>query len=340
MRRTPVFVSSVAVVTVLAAALAGCASSPDDVSACAPVIASGDTSSLVTATGEVGSEPKVSIPAPLSTTDSQRTVLENGSGLVAEKGYAVDFDAVIFDGASGSKLLATKFDGSQGVRFRADLKSAEEAPGPGSLAQALVCAQAGQRFSLTTTVLASGLDFSSVGLTDDDTVVLVIDVQNVFLDKADGVNQLPSDGMPVVVTAPDGTVGITIPSGVSKPSATRVETIKLGGGAALADGDQAVLAVAVWKWPAAGEDLSVLSSTWTVGKTPVTQVITKDPSGAAGISPGLYEGLLGAKVGSQLQIVVAPADNFEEGSLPSGTTKDDTLIYVIDVLGIRPADAK
>jgi len=335
-RRIPALVSTAALATVLAASLVGCSGPSTDVDSCTPLFTPGDASSLVEATGEVGSAPKVDFPAPLVSKTPERSVLEDGSGIVATTGMTVDFDASIFDATSGEQLLATKYDGSQGVRYRAGASTSADAE-PGSLADALVCAQADQRIAVTSTVLESGLDFSSVGLGDDDTVVFVVDVQAVYLAKADGVNQLPQDGMPNVVTAPDGTPGITLPAG-DPPSTTREATIKAGSGAALADGDNAVINLSIWVWPTDGSDIAQPYTSW--GKTPVTQPVAEDPTGQAGVPKGVYEALVGAKVGSQVLVVVAPDDSFSDGAWPSGTKAGDTLVYVIDVLGIQQLDKK
>jgi len=332
-RRFSALVSTAALATVLAATLVGCSTGPStDVDSCTPLFAPGDASELVTATGAVGSEPKVEFPAPLVSKSPERSVLEEGEGIVATTGMTVDFDASIFNATTGDKLLATKFDGSQGVRYRAGASSSAEGEEPGSLADALVCAQAGQRIAVTSTVLESGLDFSSVGLADDDTVVFVVDVQAVYLAKADGANQLPKDGMPTVVTAPDGTPGITVPDG-DPPADTRSSVIKAGSGEAIADGDKAVLNLSIWVWPTDGGDVTQPYTSW--GKTPITQPIANDPTGQQGVSKGVYDALLGAKVGSQVLVVVAPEDSYADGAWPSGTTAGDTLVYVIDVLGIQ-----
>jgi peptidylprolyl isomerase len=323
-RRTSALVSSVAVVAVLSAALVGCAASPDDASACTPALPAGSASELVTATGEVGAVPKVEIPAPLVSKGSQRSVLEAGDGLVAQQGMTVDFDAAIYDGEDGASLLTTKFDGTQGVRFRAGLKTSEQLEHVGALSQALVCAQPGQRIALTTSAGASGLDLSSVGITDEDhTIVMVVDVQEVFLGKADGVNQLPQDGMPVVVTAPAGTVGITVPSGIHVPSGDRTEVVKLGSGAKLAKDDLAVLQVANWTWPAGDDaEVSQKSTTWKVGGTPTTIALTDE--GDQALPAVLLDALIGLPVGSQVLTVVAPTGD-----------STDATIFVIDVVGIQ-----
>ncbi|HTN58042.1 MAG TPA: hypothetical protein VL043_07230 [Protaetiibacter sp.] len=313
MRRTSALVSSVATVAMLSAVLAGCAASPDDASACTPLIASGDTSELVSATGAVGSKPTVDVPAPLVVDDAQRSVLVAGSGLVAQKGMTVDYDAVLLDAQTGDVVQATSFDGTAHPT-RADER--------GAMYEAMVCAQPGSRIAVTASLGDSGL--AGPNATEKDLerpLVIVLDVHGVYLGQANGINQLPADGMPVVVTAPDGTVGITIPSGIDIPDAARTSTIKLGSGPKLAEGDAVVVQLASWTWPADGSGPDQQSSTWDTNP----QVITLTAEGEQALSQALLDDLVGLPVGSQL-LAVRP---------PSGDSSDATVV-VIDVLGIRP----
>ncbi|QEO10030.1 FKBP-type peptidyl-prolyl cis-trans isomerase [Protaetiibacter larvae] len=331
MRRIPALVSSVALVTVLASALVGC--SAPGASNCDPQVAPGDASALISASGEVGSaKPTIDVPAPIAVTTPQRTVLTEGTGEPTPQRGVVDFEASVIDGASGTVLLQTKYDPSQ-------LAVRGLAGDEGALYESLTCARVGDRISIVSPMGVSGVDTSSVGVSDPDaTIVFVIDIVGTFLGKANGVNQLPQDGMPNVVTAPNGTPGITVPAG-DAPSSTRIATIKAGSGPALGDGDYAVLHVSIWVWPKDGDQLRSTSSTWD--GVPQTVPVVNDPSGQTGVTPGVFDALVGAKVGSQLLAVVAPDDSYREGAWPSGTTAGDTLIYVIDVLGIqRTADAK
>ena len=133
--------------------------------------------------------------------------------------------------------------------------------------------------------------------------------------------RIGADGMPVVVTAPDGTVGITIPSGIAIPDTDRTSTIKLGSGPKLAEGDTAFIQLASWTWPADGSGAAQQSSTWDSNP----QVITLTAEGEQGLSQALLDDLVGLPVGSQLLSVRAP----------SGDSTDATVV-VIDVLGIRP----
>ncbi|PZQ91647.1 MAG: hypothetical protein DI534_01365 [Leifsonia xyli] len=327
MRRNSALVSSAAIVVALSATLAACSATPGDVSACAPGLASGSASSLVTATGKVGSEPKVEIPAPLVSKTAERSVLEKGAGLVAEQGMTVDTDLAVYDGATGTKLGTTAYDAASPLRMRAGIRTSEEQKSPGILAKALLCAQPGQRLAVTGDWKDVELNLSQFGLAEGQTIVVVVDVRNVFLGKADGVNQLPQDGMPVVVTAPDGTVGVTVPSGIKPPTADRTSTIKLGSGPKLALGDGAVLQVAVWSWPSDGE-LSQTSSTWKLGTMPTTLTLTDQ--GDQAIPAAFLDSLVGIPVGSQVLAVLPPA---------AGATTKDATIYVIDVLGITSSAA-
>ncbi|AYF99011.1 FKBP-type peptidyl-prolyl cis-trans isomerase [Protaetiibacter intestinalis] len=322
MRRIPALVSSVAVLTVLAASLAGC--SPSTAS-CTPTIAAGETSALVEATGEVGSKPAISIPAPLTAKTPERSVIVEGEGGFATEGSTVDFEVSLVDAANGEFLDSTGYDENAflGVAGR-----------DGAMYQALVCARPGDRLAVTSTLGDSGLDVTSSATEDDlaRSLVLVIDVRSIYLGKADGVNQLPQDGMPNVVTAPDGTPGVSVLT-TEPPTETRISTIKAGSGVALADGDSAVLNLTAWVWPSDGSDLRQISTTWN--KKPIVQLVANDPTAAQGVPPGVFDALVGARVGSQVLAVVAPDDSFADDSWPSGASAGDTLIYVIDVLGLR-----
>jgi peptidylprolyl isomerase len=49
----------------------------------------------------------------------------------------------------------------------------------------------------------------------------------------------------------------------------------------------------------------------------------------------MYAALVGAKVGSQVLVVIPPKEGFPSGSAPTGVDAKSTLIMVIDVLGIK-----
>ncbi len=290
----------------VAGALTACSGYSID-GGCEPAFESGGSSSIVTASGDVGSSPAVEFPTPLIADEVERSVLTAGSGDPAEPGAAVVYDYVYFIGETGEALS----DSTTAISTADDRKLA--------LGEALECAKAGSRIVLTGP--AEQIDAQYAGNTE--TLVAVIDVTSVFLAKANGVNQLPEDGMPTVVTAVDGQPGITL-TYQAAPTEERTALIKAGGGAVAEDGDQVVLHVRLWSWPDGVGSAPVLQSgdTWAAG-TPSVVDLSKDVV----TNEALYQAIEGTKVGSQVLVV-----------LPAESDGGDASVFVIDVLGILPQD--
>jgi len=171
-----------------------------------------------------------------------------------------------------------------------------------------------------------------LGFGDSDTLVIVVHVKDHFLGKANGINQLPRDGMPNVITAVNGQPGIVIQE-LEKPKDLMFSTIKAGSGPVVKKGATVHIKYTGWTWPAAGDKpLTWDQSTWDTDRAADIPVKSTDDGGS--LPPGLYKALIGAKVGSQVLVVIPPKDGFASGSAPSGVAPDSTVIMVIDVLGI------
>lgn len=308
MRRSPLArpLTAVIAAVLVSGALAGCSGfSPDG--GCEPAFEPGDASNLVTATGDVGDAPAVEFPTPLIADETQRTVLTRGSGDPAVAGATVLYNFVYYVGANGEAL--SESTPTLGVATDAKL----------ALSEALECATIGSRIVVAGP--AEEIDAQYAGVTE--TLVAVIDVRDVFLGKANGVNQLPQDGMPQVVTAVDGEPGITL-TYQAAPEQPRSAVIKAGGGAKLEDGDTVIAHVRTWNWPAGVGSAATLGSgdTWSEG-TPTTIDLSEDGIG----DETVYSALHGAKVGSQL-LVVLPAESADGGA----------TVIVFDILGILAAE--
>ncbi|MEO6115009.1 MAG: hypothetical protein ABIP33_01385, partial [Pseudolysinimonas sp.] len=212
MRKTPALLSAVAVAAVLAASLVGCSSS--GASGCAPTYASGSASKAVTATASTAS-----FPTPLVAKAAQVSVSKAGKGSPIQTGDQVDYTFTIYSGKTGEKI---------GAATAPQRTGAGTAPKSTAIDKALVCAAEGERFSLVATVKqAFGKGAGGTQFSDGMTLVVVVDVKDRFLGKANGINQLPQDGMPNVITAVNGQPGIVIQE-LDKPKTLRVATIKAG----------------------------------------------------------------------------------------------------------------
>lgn len=316
-----------AIITVgLVASLSACATGAPSGS-CDPVAKSGDASSLVSATGKPGTLPTVTFPTPLISKGTQVTAIDEGDGATLYPGVIADFHLTIVN-AKTAKVIPIDGIEADSILRRTSGDSTDKF---GTL---LECAAVGDRLAVT--ISAEDIGFSGGDIKPKDTVVLIVDVVRSFLGRADGVPQLAENGMPAIALAPSGQPGVTIPNSEA-PTETRAATTILGDGATVKADDAIVIHSTELVWATS----AIVDSTWLWNDQPAvpkTVVATADRTGAgAGVLPALAKALVGAKVGSQLVVVIPPGDDsFDDtATLPSGVTATDTLVYVVDVLGIQ-----
>lgn len=320
MRKIPVLVTVLGLVSL---SLVGC-TAVGAPGCTRPAEADAELRSQVSVTGEPGSEPKVSIGAPLHVEKSSVWETVDGSGTpITADDQLVALDVAVYNGTTGEKTVATKFDGDA-TRTFSMAQWIETFPQFGTLMQ---CATPGSRvvMSLAPDGVAEAAR-SGLQLGAADSSVVVVDVTKTYLTRATGSTVFnDAHNMPTVVRAPSGQPGIIVPEATA-PKSVSVQTLIRGDGETLKDTDTAVVAYTGVPWESGAK---VFDTTW--GATPATT-----PVGSATI-PGFAEALKGQKVGSQV-LVVVPADKVPAdttATVPSGKT----LVYVIDVLGIAPAAA-
>ena len=315
-----------AIITVgLVASLSACATAGPSGS-CEPSLRSGDASALIEATGTPGTVPTVSFPTPLITSGLEVSTVSAGDGETVRPGEIADFHLTVVDAKTAEVVPINGIEADSILRRTVGETSDK-------FGAILECAAVGDRLGVT--VSAKEIGFSGGGLADDDTVVLIVDVVRSFLGRAEGVAQLAENGMPAIALAPSGQPGVTIPN-ADAPESTEAATTILGSGPTVEEGDGVVIHQTILSW----DSKTVLDSTWLWNDrpaVPTTVLATSDASGASGVIPALADALIGAEVGSQLVVVVPPGDDsFADGAtLPTGATPDDTLVYVVDVLGIQ-----
>lgn len=302
-RRSPLARTLTAVVAaaLVSSALAGCTGISLG-GGCAPAFEPGDASRAVTASGDVGDSPAVEFPTPLIAEETQRSVLVEGEGEPATPGSIILATYVYFDGATGAS-------GEETTAFFTASDVAKE------LGQALECVTVGSRIAVAGPVGALHPDATD----EEGTLVGVFDIDAVYLGKANGVNQLPQDGMPTVVTAVDGQPGI---SSTYLPAAEepRIATIKAGGGSTIDEGQTVVFHARSWTWSAGVTSNVTLGDidSWGRGAP-----FALEPSEETLGDETLVDALVGAKVGSQVLVVV-----------PHAETESSATVYVFDILGV------
>jgi FKBP-type peptidyl-prolyl cis-trans isomerase len=312
------------------AVTAGCSSIPQP-SSCDPVSSAGDASNLISATGPVGEAPEVSFPKPVLTTGLQTTILTAGDGATLYEGDIADIQASLYVGETGELLTSTDYDPTNPVRLTVgDVDSA--------MAESIQCQTVGTRAATVLTVEemygADTLD-PSLGLANDATLILVTDVGNRYLGRANGSLAAPAAGVPAVVTAPDGTPGITIPSS-NPPTDLRIANVRNGDGDTVEEGDQVVVHYTGVLWGSDGAASTVFDSSWERNQPSTFEAVEMTGDDAtAGLIPGLAEAIIGSTVGSQVIAVIPPEFGYPEGAAPSSIPAGSTLVFVLDILGIQ-----
>lgn len=288
-------------------ALAGCTVNAPSGS-CEPV-APGDASRAVSATGAFDASPDVEFPTPLTTDTLEVSVLEKGDGATIYAGDFVFLTYTAYDPATGEKA--------------ADTASASVVAGRDNDAEKLFeCMTVGSRIA----AMLPAVDATETSAATA-TSLLIIDIDKAFTSKATGRVEVPQQGMPSIVTAPDGTPGFTILD-EEPPAALKYSTLITGDGKKVEDGDQLLLQFSIVDW----SSKSVVDSTWTDDSYPQARRLAKfDSTTGEGLSPAALKALSGATVGSQV-LVVMPPSSWAGSDIQA--TEGSTLVAVYDILAI------
>lgn len=315
--------ATVSIAAVSAVLLAGCSglggntptptSSPTPeavVDLCDAMAAPGAASDAVEVTGEAGSKPEVSFASPLEVDDVQVTVLDEGSGDPLEAGDFISFAFNAFSAESGDSLGTAGYEAGEMLPVQISAQS--------GLGQLLGCSAPGTR--VVATFPASEATETTQAAPAE---VYVIDLLSVVPTAAWGEPQDPVAGMPVVTLEDDGTPQIEVPD-ADPPTETEVATLKKGDGAEVKTGDSVLIQFRGARWSTG--KLFDGGDTW--GDKPYSAQTT-------GFVPGFQKALEGHTVGSQVLVVIPPADGYGEGEINETDLKGETLVFVVDILGVQ-----
>jgi FKBP-type peptidyl-prolyl cis-trans isomerase len=317
----------IATAGLLMAVLTGCSSPSATNADCTSPVKDGAASKLVKVTGDFGSEPKVKFPTPLKTETTQRAVAIPGKGAGLVTGQKVKVDLAVYNGTSGKSIEKSSYDGTSLASFVLNDKTIK------GLTDGLTCAQVGSRVvSVVSPDDAFGPQGGNqqIGVAKDDTLVFVIDVVKAYLPRANGSDQSVAAGLPAVVLAEDGTPGITVPS-AKPPTKLEVGVLKKGAGTKVKEGDTVTVHYTGLVW----DTKKVFDSSWE-RKEPAEFVAADGSKTQGGVIPGFADALIGQTVGSQVIAVIPPAQGYgSAGNTQAGITGTDTLIFVVDILGVN-----
>jgi hypothetical protein len=304
--------------------LSACAGGPFSNGSCSPTYAAGSASDLVDAGGPFGVDPEATFPTPLIAEQTQVTKLSTEDGDALRAGQVVDIQVTVLNAKDGEVLTASSYDPAEPVRRAIE-------PSTDVLGEITECATIGSRLAVATSVVSmfGDTDLSEFRLKADDTLVLVVDIQNAYLGRANGVDQLAQSGMPSISLAPNGRPGFTFPN-EAPLTELRIAPLKLGGGAVVEEGDQVVIHYTGVLW----DTKTVFDSSWDRG-APATFPALSVETDPNGLVPGFAKALIGQRVGSQILVVIPPEFGYPTGQGPATVPDGSTMVFVFDILGIQ-----
>lgn len=325
--RRPLSLASLALVPILALALAGCTSSSPKPSAspsatgqsqssCTSPAAPGTASTGVKVSGALGSEPTVSFDKGTEVSKTERSTVITGTGKKAVTGTLLNVAFTIYDAKTGKKVSTAGYKGMAAAQFT--VSSSLYLPG---LVKAMECAPIGSR----TVTFADASDMfgsngsESFGIAANDDLVIVLDLLSEVSTKATGTPVAPKAGFPTVKLASDGQPTVTIPKSEA-PSSLQLEVLKKGSGAVIPAGASVTVQYQGTLWRTG----KVFDQSW--GSGPTTFSTDK-------VVAGFKKAIVGQSIGSQVLVIVPPADGYGTGGNDTAGIKGtDTLVFVIDIL--------
>jgi hypothetical protein len=306
-------------------ALAGCSDLPKTVDSCVSTIPSGNAASSISASGEFGGDPDAKVPTPTISKTVQIDAIHKGTGAVLGKYDVAMVQATVYDASTGKALTSTagtaayskNTEQPANVGVKADL-----------LGKDLACQRVGSRTASVLTaaqLFGSAATATSSGFTASQQLVIVTDIVSGYRGRATGDLQPLKSGFPSVVTAPDGTPGVTFDLQTA-PKTLESETLRKGDGPVVKKGSTVVLQIQGIEW-------SNPPATTTFVSTWKTHQATIQPLSA--LDPGSIKSLVGQTAGSQILVVVPPKYGYPSGKAPQGYPTGSTLVFVYDILGVK-----
>ena len=311
--------AALSAVAATALLLSGCAGagnpsaspSPSASSACLLDAKPGKTSDAVKVEGK---DLKITVPSSAdidAATSVERTIVKKGDGKNVVAGDLVSVQYRIVAAADGTGLDSSARGSDDQLPILLDPKQQS------LFVAALECQPIGSSVVLAVPGKLLGEGQPSVVVYAQSTKKLPT--------VADGKEVAPVEGMPTVKLAKDGAPDITIPKS-DPPTETKIAELKQGDGPTVGSGDFVIVQYRGVTWA----DGKEFDSSWKRGAPAQFQT--------TGVVTGFKKALEGQKVGSQVLVVIPPADGYgaqASGAIPANST----LVFVIDILGTLPSAA-
>lgn len=277
------------------------------------------TGGTVKVTGSTKAKPVVSMPKPFHVDKTTATVIDKGTGPKLKAGELARVDYVGINATTNDE-----FDSSWKRNATSVFPLTE-----GGLITGFITGLVGQQVGSRVEISVAPADGypqgnSSINVLPTDSLVFVIDIRDSgpMLAKASGKAVASPAGFPRV-TVKDG-IPTSVAADTSKVAATKSAVLVQGTGATVEKGKFLSFNYIA----ATAKDGKLFDNSF--GTQPIEVPSVTDDLGI----PGLSTALQGHKVGSRIIIVAPKALSSTTATPPAGVGKDDTLVFVVDILGV------
>jgi peptidylprolyl isomerase len=255
--------------------------------------------------------PALDFQTPFFVTGPVARVVEDGDGAVIGEGDTVSFNYAMYAGNDRSLEYSTYDSGNPEV---VSVRS-------GGMSQAFADALIGRHVGAK--IVYARIDSSGIKASDTFVAMLmavVVADSRTPLERASGQAVTLPGWLPPVTVAANGRPSVGLPIQAGAPRELVSEYLIRGTGAALASSQTAIVKFSAWLW-----DGTEFDSTWDDEASMAWRMTQEETM------PGLYEGLIGRTIGSQVMVIIPPSKGFGDLAM-EGVPPGSTLVYVIDLL--------
>jgi FKBP-type peptidyl-prolyl cis-trans isomerase len=273
--------------------------------------------------GPFGERPTVTFPKAGPGAAYVARTLVDGKGAQVHKGDLVIADYTGYTwGATANRLIGTSYAGGAPSAF----PSWQLVPG---LERAVTGSKVGSR---VVAVIPPKDGYGDKGAPElqiggSDSLVYVLDVRGAYPASSSAQGQavpLNDPHLPQVGAAGPGQAPqVTVPH-VAAPATLQVRQLIKGAGQPVRSGQVLAIQYSGYIWRTG----QVFDSSWTNGHVFSTVIGRKQ------VVDGWDQGLVGQPVGSRVLLVIPPSAGYgDKGLQQVGIKGDDTIVYVVDILG-------
>ncbi|QIK66439.1 hypothetical protein G7072_08795 [Nocardioides sp. HDW12B] len=273
-------------------------------------------------TGDFGKEATVTVDG-LDVKEAETDVVIEGDGAEVAEDTALKYRFAVAKGADGAEVLSNF--------TQPEPESLTVSEQPPAIKDAIEGTTIGSRVVLAAPVadVLGEQGAPQAGLAPEDDVVFVFDLIEEAaqpLSGPEGEAVDPPADAPTIVEEDGAVTGLDF-SDAPEDDPTELQVIPLveGEGEKIAEGDTITVNYLGSKW---GEGNEPFDNSYERGEP------TEFPLSPGGLIDGWVEGLEGVAVGSRVMLIIPPELGYgEQGNPDIEVTGDDTLVFVIDVLG-------